>query len=85
MGSFWSLETKYYNEEQNLNFTQDAMQKNALWISKRDILKNTKKLVIFKSLPLPFGFTYFNETWLICLVVLSCYQEYIRMDLLENI
>ena len=26
MGSFWSLETKDYEWEQNLNFTHDALQ-----------------------------------------------------------
>ena len=33
---------------------------------------------------MPFGSMYFNETWHICFVVLICYHEYIRKDLLEH-
>ena len=57
-------------------------KKCALNFKKRDVEEDFKKLTIFKSMPLPFGLVYFNETWYICLVVLSCYKEYIRKDLL---
>ena len=39
----------------------------------KNYCKKTKKLIIFKSLPLPFRYMFFNETWHICLVVLACY------------
>ena len=50
-------------------------KKCALNFKKRYVEEDLKKLTIFKSMPLPFGSVYFNETWYICLVVLSCYKE----------
>ena len=58
-------------------------KKCALNFKKRHFEENLKSLAIFKSLPLPFGSMYFNETWNICLVVLCFCQEKIRKDLLE--
>ena len=83
MGSFWSLGTKNHNWEQNLNFTHDALQEMRFEFQKATFWRKLKKLTIFKSLPLPFGLMYFNETWHICLVVLFCYQEWIHKNLLE--
>ena len=40
-------------------------KKFALNFKKRYFEEN-KKLAIFKSMPLPFGSVYFNETWHIC-------------------
>ena len=40
--------------------------RNALGISNSDILKKSRQLDIFKSLPLPFGCMYFSETLFSC-------------------
>ena len=47
-------------------------KKYALSFKKRDVEEDLRKLTIFKSMPLPVGLVYFNETWYNCLVVLSC-------------
>ena len=75
IGSFWSLETKEYNKEQNFNFTYDALQEMRFEYQKTTFWRKLKIPAIFNSLPLQFGSMYFNETWQICLLVFSCYHE----------
>ena len=68
IGSFRSLGTKHYDQEQNLNFTHDALQEMRFEFQKATFQRKLIKLAIFKSLPRPFGSIYFNETCQICLM-----------------
>ena len=63
MGSFWSLRAKDCKLRAKLKCYPWCLARNSFWISKIDILKKTKKLAIFKSMPLPFGSVYFNGTF----------------------
>ena len=62
MDSFWSLGSKDYNWEKNLNFTHAALQEMRFIFQNAVFWRKLKKLATFKSLPLPFGSTHFNET-----------------------
>ena len=75
MGSFWSLDTKDYHQERNVNFTNDALQEMRFEFQKVTFWRKLKKMAIFKSLPLTYGSMYFIGTWHILLVALSCYHE----------
>ena len=55
----------------------------ALNFKKTTFWRKLQKLAIFKLMPLSFGPMYVNETSHICKVVLYCYHEQIRKDLLE--
>ena len=63
MGSFWFLVTNYLWLRAKFKFYPWCLARNSLWISKSNILKKTKKLAIFKLLPLPFGSMYF-KSWI---------------------
>ena len=52
----------------NLNFTHDALQE--LRVKFRKVTFGC-----FKLLPQPFGSMYFNETWQICKMEATYYQE----------
>ena len=64
-----------YCQEQNFNFTCDNLQKCVLNLKKCHLEKYSEKLATFKSLPQLFGLMYFNETWHIYLMALSCFPN----------
>ena len=66
MGSFWSLRTKVYNKEQNLNFTHDALQEMRFEFQKATFLRKLKKTSYFQIIASAVWFHVFrwNFTYL---------------------
>ena len=69
------LNLKLRDQRLRAKFTHDALQQMRFEFQKVTVCRKLIKLAIFISLSLPFGSMYFNETWYICLVVVSCYHE----------